>query len=374
MKLRTCCLALALLFLLLSLNISGVFASWQYQFAPTAFETNLSNTMGTFKYGLLYITHTQLSGVYTDASATKTADLDLAVDLSLSPATDSAVSVYVTLYNSTNVNYYYNKTDTVSSTNENIAFTVSGIEQKDAIAPKTEKTVTVTFARKDGVSTSVTDLEAALRFHFVVNADDIGDVVAQTAVDHFADILNDTTAYTTLETAMNDRGNAFNKASSVTYIGNVAGADSSDSQTMEELFGDNFMTMDLDGDGVAEPITMMIKREDLDGNSATGDSYVYTSWGTSYTVVGTEMTLYITSQDLANVENGQEVIVWAATFTKYGADAEWTQIVPLTKGTATANNYTTGRYGDANSFNTDTWVDESGTTMDDLAKAAVQNP
>lgn len=133
---------------------------------------------------------------------------------------------------------------------------------------------------------------------------------------------------------------------------------------METLFGDEFMSMDLDGDGNAEPITMMIKRENLDNNTLTGDSYTYTSWGREYVVNGVEMTLYITSENLDNVSSGKSVVVYAASFTKLPDSTTWTDLVPLTKGKANANNYS--GYGSANSFNTDTWVSDDGKTIEEL--------
>ena len=161
----------------------------------------------------------------------------------------------------------------------------------------------------------------------------------------------------------------WNKASAVTYIGNVDGSNSGDSNTIGNLFGSEFMTMDLDGDGKKEPITMMIKRLDLDNNVYTGDEYTYTNLGRNYTVHGAEMTLYITSQDLSSVRNGAEIVVYAATFTKLPDATEWTDLVGLTKGTATANNYT--GYGNSNSFNTDTWESDSGESMEELVSKAI---
>jgi hypothetical protein len=168
---------------------------------------------------------------------------------------------------------------------------------------------------------------------------------------------------------MNNRS-GLNKASVVTYIGNVYGSSSADSTFMKGLFTEEFLSMDLDGDGKEEPITMMIKRENLDGNTATGDDYTYktSSWGSSreQTVEGVEMTLYITSADLSKVSSGRAVVVYAASFTKLPGADTWTALVPMTKGTADTNNYS--GYGSANSFNTDTWLSDAGKSMKELAR------
>jgi hypothetical protein len=71
---------------------------------------------------------------------------------------------------------------------------------------------------------------------------------------------------------------------------------------------------------------------------------------------------------VAQVSSGQDVVVYAATFTKLPGATEWTELVPLTKGKADANNY--GGWGSANSFNTDTWVSDGGKTINTLVAEA----
>ena len=363
---RSSSLILIAVLLVLSLLVSGVFALWHY-YGPTETRTEaISPALGTYKYGLLYITKVSvLQGEYQEAQATKSADLKLRADMTLNPQAGSQVVVEVTFYNSTDSSFYYNKTETVSWDNDTIGYTVSGIETKEEIPAKTYKTVQIKFAF-NGNNYGEESLSAELFFNFVVDKDSIGGIVALTAVDRFLAILNNETAenaYQTLEDAMNDRS-GLNKASAVTYIGNVVGANTSDSNTIKGLFGQEFLSMDLDGDGEAEPITMMIKRENLDNNNATGDSYTYTSWGREYTVNGAEMTLYITAENLSGVSSGKSVVVYAAAFTKLPGAEKWTAVVPLTVGTASANNYS--GYGSANSFNTDTWQTQDKKSIEDL--------
>ena len=358
--------------LVLCATVGGVLAAWQYQDGPPEPVSAVKSVaLNDFRYGLLYITRASVKGgSYAKANISQLGDLDIRADLTLNTSADSNVVVEVTFYNNTTTSYYYDKTETVSSNNEQIGFTVSGIEKGEEIPGRSYKTVEVRFAYSGG--TSVAAALKELHFKFVVDKNDIADIVARTAVDRFRDILNNVAfdgSYQMLENAMNNRS-GFNKASAVTYIGNVAGSSSNDSQVIQTLFGEEFMSMDLDGDGKQEPITMMIKRENLDGNTATGDDYTYSysSWGGSRqeTVEGAEMTLYITATDLGNVSNGRSVVVYAAAFTKLeGADI-WTDLVPLTKGTADANNY--GGYGSANSFNTDTWLSDTGKSMKELAR------
>ena len=63
---------------------------------------------------------------------------------------------------------------------------------------------------------------------------------------------------------------------------------------------------------------------------------------------------------------GLTMVVYAASFTKLVGSEKWTELVPLTKGTADANNYS--GYGSANSFNTDTWLSDTGKSMKELAR------
>ena len=354
------------LLLVLSLSVSGVFALWYYYGQTDAKADNMTTNLSTFKYGLLYITEVSVvQGSYSTAQATKSGELNMSADITLNPQAGSQVVVEVTLYNSTTNSFYYNKTDVVSWDNDAIGYTVSGIETKDEIPGKTYKTIRVIF-EFDGNNYSANSLLSELHFNFVVDKDSIGNIVALTAVDRFRAILNNEVfenSYQTLEDAMNNRG-GLNKASAVTYIGNVVGANSQDSNTIKALFSEEFLSMDLDGDGTAEPITMMIKRENLDNNTATGDSYTYTNWGRQYTVNGAEMTIYITAENLNNVSSGKSVVVYAASFTKLAGTDTWTELVPLTIGTANANNYS--GYGSANSFNTDTWQSASGKSIEQL--------
>lgn len=357
-------------FVLLCLTFSGVYATWNYFGLTNPSNNDMGVSMKSFRYGTLYITDVAIyDGSYSSADAHKSADLNISSDIVLNNTANSSAVFAVTFYNSTDVSYYYNKTETVSTNNDRIGYIVTGIEQKDEIPSKTFKTVYVTFAYT-GNNTSNRTASSTVHFNFVVDQNSIGGIVAQTAVDRFNAILNNEAfenSYQTLTNGMDNRS-GINKASAVTYIGNVSGSSSTDSRVIETLFGQEFMSMDLNGDGSPEPITMMIKRENLDNKTETGDSYSYTSWGREYIVNGVEMTLYITSDNLDNVSSGKSVVVYAASFTKPVGSDEWIQIVPLAKGSASANNYS--GYGSANSFNTDTWKSDDQKTITELAQAS----
>lgn len=359
-------LLIALVVFMAWMMFVGVFAQWVYCNDPSPIDQVVNTHLSRFQYGDIYITAISKpnAGTYDSADLQKTAATDISANIDLNNTANSSVSYEITFYNGSDTIYYYNEAKTLSSDNDGIAYEVTGIAQKDAVSPKSYKTVTVTFSYKSGVSSDTT-LTTDIHFSFVVDKDSIGIVVARTAVDRFRDILNNVASpdsYNTLDSAMSSHSNA----STVTYIGNVAGSSSNDTQVVESLFGEEFMSMDLDGDEKAERITMMIKREDLDNNVLTGASYTYKSLLSNRTVHGVEMTLYITAEDVS----ARSVTVYAATFTIPEGGSEWVEIVPLTKGTASTNNYSSGAFGTRNSFNTDTWESDAGKSIDDLVKEA----
>ena len=357
------------LLLLICLLVPGVFAQWIYYTDPEPIQIAIQHSMVRITYPPFYITNIEITGgSYGNASFVKTDDTDAKAVITLNNNTSSTVVAEVTFYNGSDVSYYYNKTETISSSNNKITYEVSGISQKEEVPSKTYKTLNVIF-KYSGSDTSSRSLTSELHFNFVIDKSSIGIVAAQTAVTRFGDVLNNVifeNSYQTLEDYMNNRGSNF---STVSYVGNVSGANDSDSKFMQELFTNEFLNMDLDGDGKSEPITIMIKREDLDDNAQTGDSYTYKGLLGNRTENGAEMTIYITSEGFSS----SKLVVYAATFTKLQGSSEWIQIVPLTKGTATANNYNSGIFGTKNSFNTDSWESDNGKSMESLVKAAMSN-
>ena len=360
-----------LILLVVCMVVPSVGATWVFYENPLPAYENMLVGLKAFAYGPFYITKIeQVGGDYSSATTLKIADTDVESNVTLSNSTSSTVVYNITFYNSTDVSYYYKDTQVLSWDNDGITYTVTDIEQKEEVPAKTYTSLTLTYKYENGVPTDK-DLLAKLHFNFVVDKESIGVVVAQTAVNRFEQILNNKifdNSYEVLENTMNAHGS---NSSIVTYIGNVAGATNADSKFIEEMFTSEFLQMDLDGDGKSEPITIMIKRENLDSDETTGDDYTYTEGGwfgnTTYkTVKGVEFTIYITSEGFSS----RTLNVYASTFTKLPGGNEWIEVVPLTKGTATANNY--NGWGASNSFNTDTWKSTDGKTMDTLATEAIK--
>ena len=181
-----------------------------------------------------------------------------------------------------------------------------------------------------------------------------GKFVADTLGAKFSEILNDTSAGGKFETMigqMNSGSDRSRWGNGDTYMGNVAGSgsDSNDTKIIEKLF-------DLGEDGRLEdangtPVTIMIKRENLDNNASTGETA-----GVDENIGGAEITLYTTAVDLTKTSNGQKIEVFAMIFSKVdttnSGDGEWHMIAQY-QGTATTNDYT-GSNG-SNSINTDRW-------------------
>ena len=362
---------LIVILLVMCMIVPGVYATWTFYDLPEPAYESMLVGLKNFSYGPFYITNIeQVGGDYSSASTIKIAETKVESNVTLSNSTSSTVVYNITFYNSTDISYYYKDTQDLSWNNNRITYEVSDIEQKEEVPGKSYTSLTLTYKYENGVPTNKT-LLAQLQFNFVVDKDSIGVIVAQTAVNRFEQILNNKIAdnsYETLENTMNNRGN---NSSVVTYIGNVSGATDADSKFIEEIFTSEFLKMDLDGDGKSEPITIMIKRENLDGDETTGDDYTYMErsfWGngTYKTVKGAEFTIYITSEGFSS----NTLNVYAATFTKLSGANEWVEAVPLTKGTAKANNY--NGWGSNNSFNTDTWQSTDKKTMDTLATEAIK--
>ena len=252
--------------------------------------------------------------------------------LTLGSSPSSTLSYEITVYNNSNTVYAFDEVlytvgeDTYS--NRNIKFSLSGLKKNQQLAGHGSLTFTVTFSYASSTVTDTT-LHSVLNFHFIEYIPGVA--------DHFEVILNDTTLYQKLTDQMDNTGGWGGRPND-TYIGNVVGATSADSKVLNELFtvnGENMLKLP----DISSNVTAMIKRENIDGNLATGDEN------------GLEMTLYMTADTIGNAD----VTVYALVFTKHTADSAWEQIGEMYQGTAETNNYSYGNWGSPNSFNTDTW-------------------
>jgi len=285
---------------------------------------------------------------------------------------NSSARFLVTVYNNTGEEYGYNATKHPAGeetyTNVDIAYRLikadSGEELafKTPVASKSHLTFYVEFYYKDGVVPDDKTLNSILLFEFLPMSElpeDEEEVAVRGALDKFGEILNTPEDYKTLTDSM-DAHAAGNTRS---YIGNVIDAGDTDSLIVEGLF-EGELTLNINGEN--KEMTTIIKRENIDGSTRTGDSYDYYNF---WERTGCEMVLYMTDVDLSTVSAGTRVTVYAAVFTCQQSSGgiptgQWYQIGELFKGTAQVVAYS-GASGNG-SFNTDTWRSETNRTIENM--------
>lgn len=238
------------------------------------------------------------------------------------------------------------------------------------------------------------DIKTIMNYKFGVHVDSAGAMAAERTLELFLKILNTSESYGKLTEDIDNKYSGYTgygdpEAWRANYIGNVsANVDEGDQsetakddiETIKALFGEEGLTLDT-GNGAVN-ITIMIKRENLDGDTRTGDSYKAVkdnTWGRDYTTTGTgcEMTLYMTADNLDNTkdegeyptEDHAKVYVAVFTCTNDGSTdangntkltSKWYQIGDIYEGHTDIVSYD----GDANgegSFVTDRWVSDAST-------------
>ncbi len=185
-------------------------------------------------------------------------------------------------------------------------------------------------------------------------------IVINDAARQFEKILNTPTLLTELITEMNKETGNRNE----TYIGTVEGAPQSDKDKLIDLFEGR---LSINIDGQEKNISIIIKRENIDGSTTTGES------GT-----GSEMVMYFTDESLQKTSWGtQRATVYAIVYTKSASNAKWTQIGNIFTGNAPITDYESGsQWGRDNdgSFNTDNWREnDTNRTIEQVVSAALGN-
>ena len=135
--------------MLIPFTITGVYASWMYFTDPAPIDEDINSKLGNFVYGDIYITKVEKistsSGV-VNATLEKTEATTVAGNIDLGSSENATATFSITFYNGSDTIYYYNEAETIQSDNSDIVYQVDGIAQKDAVAPKTYKTITVTYS------------------------------------------------------------------------------------------------------------------------------------------------------------------------------------------------------------------------------------
>ncbi len=269
---------------------------------------------------------------------------------------NSVATIEISVYNNSPYVYVFNAVKHMDGEglfdNQNIHYGLENLKKGTEIDGGATLTFVLEFYYVNTSTITDTVLHSVLNFEFVPHADFVPDIAVTNATGQFKQILNTNESFTKLIQQMDDySGNRHNAS----YVGNVVGASSDDTKLLNELFtvdGKNYLTLNISG--VDTNVTALIKRENLDGNSATGDEN------------GNEMTIYMTAVDFDSLSwFARTVEVFACVFTKNG-DGEWYQIGQMYEGVAEPNNYS-GGWG-KNSFDTDTW--ETAVAYYGIAKGA----
>ena len=268
----------------------------------------------------------------------------------------------ITVYNNSDVTQGYNAmiytVGDATYDNDNIVL-IPSISRRTAVKAGEYLTFTVTASYKSWYDRDNPILNSVVNYEFLPLdeiPEDEGEVAVLNVRDKFKKILNTPEDYKLLsnEIAANYDGE---RAWTATYIGNVVGTEdyenNNDTAIVNDLF-DGALTLNING--VDTNVTAIIKREEIDGNSRTGDTYYYGNPPVG--VYDTEMTLYVTAEDLNSVSSGAHVTVYAVVYTimqdaSGKATGEWYQIGDMYMGTAQVVGYIGGFNN--GSFDTGTW-------------------
>ena len=277
-----------------------------------------------------------------------------------------------------NGNQYIKNGQVKITTKKSQTDTSATFNTSSSIEPRTTVTFFATYALSNswwGLPTNQ-DLATYVNFKFGVNLDSVEDVAIENTFARFLEILNDSdgaylklTDYITKKYTGGGSGNLWR----ATYMGNVVGSSDQDTAYVEELFGDN---LSIKIDDVQTDITLLIKREDVDGDVNTGDDYELGTGSNYIHAEGNEMTLYMTTDKLNNTNNN--AVVYAAVFTcdknEDGSLGPWYLFGDTYVGTAPVVSYEGDQSG-TGSFHTDTWVSSQATytVTDDYSYSIARN-
>lgn len=293
---------------------------------------------------------------------------------------NATVTYTVTVVNNSQVDQIFDKIEALESDDStidpfdytNVTATVSP-EQGTVVKRGETQDFTITY-KYTGRDTNQ-ERNSLYALKFVLDSDDLTQIVSASVTDRFAHILNNELTenvsyilnnreYTIQKEATfnaidknmegTTQGSGWN--STGRYMGNLSGADADDKAILTALFGDS-LTFEISGETV--PITIMIKEKRVYG---TNDL---------------DMVLFITANDLS--DRSTYVPVYAVVFSQ-DETGYWQQIGDIFAGEAQTNNYS--GWSGSGSFNTETWRSTAayyglriGVDIEDIMTAySKQNP
>ena len=388
------CIALSFMFLFMTIGFSAITDSLKI---IGSVETNIPEG--------LFITNISQLGSQSglDKYDAGFAEYSTTVDCTLSKASNGTagrITYQITVLNNTKYEYAYRGLyyqSSLSGYSNNLVSTsnnsrkigvVTSFPDGKIVGPGETLVFNVTYTLGADRNTfpSRNDYKTLLNYQFGINVESEEDAI-DAVHQKFLNILNTSTTYEELIEKIDDKYDGYNEWTS-NYIGNVSDAVDADSMTVETLFAGQ-LNMVINGE--TKPATVLIKHENLDNNTKTGDDYVAThSNGGVFRGYGCEMTLYLTTDSLTTA-NGQAP-VYVTVFTcdrdnNGNRVGNWYKIGDTYLGRAPIVGYK-GEAGGTGSFVTDNWVANGatyspvtsysyyvaqGTTIKDLTRVVDQN-
>ena len=263
--------------------------------------------------------------------------------------TNGSITYKVTVHNNTTITYWYIKTEYVEefesnnlinasngitiTTKDHASDTSSTFNSDDWIPPNTYRDFYVTYTFGSSAQSYQSNL---VNFLFGRKMDSVH--------DKFVTVLNDTSQNGGYELLSEYFDEKYAKTGE-TVIANVG----KEEEIFNTLFGSD-LTITVDGEAV--PVTVMIRRENVDGRS-TGDDYS----GTSGAPTGCEYTVYITVDPLDSPTG--KAIVYAVSYSNGGVGGSgntWYQLGQLYEGTADRIDYDSTTAGVQGAIDYTTWI------------------
>lgn len=268
---------------------------------------------------------------------------------------------YRTIYYQTNLSDFNGNSSIAKTPNRSKISVECSLENASAedkiVLPGEELEFTVKYTVGNRLSAN-TDWRTLVNFQFGINVD--GEIEALEVVEEkFLDILNTTSTYKQLVDVLDNKFDGTQEWTS-NYIGNVVGSSSEDSVAVNTLFAGQ---LQITVGAQKKDATVLIKHENIDGDTTTGDDYVAENKqnGGIFRGYGCEMTLYLTVDPLNR--SGQYVPVYVVAFTcdrdENGNLGDWYRIGNTYKGEANVVSYNGGN--GTGSFVTDNWRADRGT-------------
>lgn len=263
---------------------------------------------------------------------------------------------YRGLYYQSDLDDYSNNVVSTKKASNKIAVEVNFPHGKVVLAGDTlQFEVTYTIGSSRNTFGTGTVYKTLLNYQFGINVETAEQAI-EAVQSKFQDILNTESTYKTLYENLDNKFDGSQEWTS-NYIGNVGDATADDAMIVNTLFAGQLQILI---NGIETPATVIIKHENLDGNTMTGDDYVArnTSNGGVFRGYGCEMTMYFTIDSLSKSNGSAPVYVSVYTCNRDEAGniaGEWYQLGDTYLGNAPIVSYN-GTAGGTGSFVTDNWL------------------